>query len=103
MMKDNGYITPSQEEQAAAAPLVVARQGIESADAPYFVDMVNERLSEDFNERDFQDTGYRVYTTIDMDLQRDAAEAVAVGMQRTRGHHRETKRRTAHPPIPRWR
>ena len=41
--------------------------------------MVNERLSEDFNERDFQDTGYRVYTTIDMDLQHDAAEAVRHG------------------------
>ena len=81
LMKDNGYITPSQYYQASAAPMVVARQGIESADAPYFVDMVNERLSEDFNERDFQDTGYRVYTTIDMDLQHDAAEAVAMGMK----------------------
>ncbi len=81
LMKDNGYITPAQAEQASAAPMVVARQGIESADAPYFVDMVNERLSEDFNERDFQDTGYRVYTTIDMDLQHDAAEAIAMGMK----------------------
>src|SRR5581483_11320895 len=37
-MLDNGYISQSQYAAAAAAPVVVARQGIESADAPYFVD-----------------------------------------------------------------
>ncbi len=81
MMKDNGYLTPSQMETAEAAPMVTARQGIESADAPYFVDLVNEQLTDQFSDRDLQDTGYKVYTTIDMELQHDAAEAVAIGMK----------------------
>jgi penicillin-binding protein 1B len=81
LMKDNGYITPSQYESAAAAPLVIARTGIESTDAPYFVDMINEQLADQFAQRNFQDNGFRVYTTIDLDLQRDAAEAVVEGMK----------------------
>ena len=53
---------------------------MESADAPYFVDLINERLSNDFGDKDFQDSGSRIYTTLDPDLQRDAADAVALGM-----------------------
>ena len=85
MMLDNGYITGPQYEEAAAAPMVTARQGIESADAPYFVDLVNERLAEDFHDRDFQETGSRIYTTLDPDLQRDAAESVAIGLKEVDG------------------
>ncbi len=59
----------------------MARQGIESADAPYFVDLVNERLASEFQDRDFQESGSRIYTTLDPDLQRDAAEAVALGLR----------------------
>jgi penicillin-binding protein 1B len=79
-MLENGYISQAQYEQAVAAPLVIAKQGIESADAPYFVDLVNERLADEFQDRDFQQSGSKIYTTLDLDLQRDAAEAVASGM-----------------------
>ena len=79
MMKDNGYISQTQYAAAAAAPLVITKQGIESSGAPYFVDLVNQQLVDRFQDRDFNDTGYKVYTTIDMDLQRDAMDAVAQG------------------------
>jgi penicillin-binding protein 1B len=79
MMKDNGYITQGQYEAACAAPLVITKPGIESSGAPYFVDLVNQQLLDRFQDRDFNDTGYRVYTTIDLDLQRDAMDAVAQG------------------------
>lgn len=81
MMLDNGYISQSLFEEAAATPVVTARQGIEWADAPYFVDLVNERLADDFHDRDFQETGSRIYTTLDPQLQRDAAESIALGMR----------------------
>ncbi len=79
-MLDNGYLGQSQYEAAIETPLVVAKQGIESADAPYFVDLVNEKLNEEFQDRDFQASGSKIYSTIDPLLQRDAAEAVATGM-----------------------
>ncbi len=80
-MLDNGYISGPQYVEAIKEPVVVARQGIESADAPYFVDLVNERLATEFQDRDFQESGSRIYTTLDPDLQRDAAEAVALGLR----------------------
>ena len=61
--------------------MVITKQGLESADAPYFVDLVNERLGENFQDQDFQDSGSRIYTTLDPDLQRDAAEAIGVGLK----------------------
>lgn len=80
LMLENGYLTKSQFEAASESPMVVGKQGIESADAPYFVDLVNEQLSDDFHDRDFQDSGSKIYTTLDPELQRDAAESVAIGM-----------------------
>ena len=82
MMRDNTYITPAEYETAAASPLAVAHQGgLFSTDAPYFVDLVNETLLDQFQDRDFQTTTYRVYTTLDLQLQRDAADAVRIGME----------------------
>ena len=48
---------------------------------PYFVDLVNDELQEHFPDSDFQSNSYRVYTTLDMRLQRAAVEAVRVGMK----------------------
>lgn len=78
-MLENNYITQAQYDAAIQAPMVTARPGIESADAPYFVDLVNGRLADQFGDRDFEQSGSKIYTTLDPDLQRDAAEAVAVG------------------------
>lgn len=80
LMHDNGKLTDAQYETAKAAPMVVSRGSAESNDAPYFIDLVNDTLQDKFGDRDFQDGAYRLYTTLDLDLQRDAAEAVRVGM-----------------------
>lgn len=80
LMLDNGYISQPQYEAAIQEPVVVAKQGIESADAPYFVDLVNEKLAQQFQDRDFQASGSKIYTTLDLDLQRDAGAAVVLGM-----------------------
>lgn len=81
LMRDNDYITEGEYQRAKMTPLVTAKQSMESTDAPYFVDLVNDTLTNKFEDRDFQGTGYRVYTTLDLELQHDAAEAVAVGMK----------------------
>jgi penicillin-binding protein 1B len=80
-MLENSYITQAQYDKAVEAPMVTTKQGIESADAPYFVDLVNEKLADEFQDRDFQESGSKIYTTLDLDLQRDAADAVASGMR----------------------
>ncbi len=80
MMKENQFINQEQYETAAAAPVKLAGEEMESSDAPYFVDLVNESLVSQFQDHDFQNSSYRVYTTLDMDLQRDALQAVHAGM-----------------------
>jgi penicillin-binding protein 1B len=81
MMRQNGYITEQQALEATTSPFALAKAGAESADAPYFVDLVNNQLQDEFQEQNFQERSFRVYTTLDMDLQRDAAAAVRIGMQ----------------------
>jgi penicillin-binding protein 1B len=81
LMRENDFISDREYAVAAAEPLVVARAGSESTDAPYFVDLVNNSLLDQFQEHDFQNNSYRVYTTLDLNLQRDASEAVRIGMK----------------------
>ncbi len=82
-MHENGYLTEEEYQDAAASPLTVVQGAAESTDAPYFVDLVNDTLQSRFQDYDFQNNSFRVYTTLDMNLQRDAVEAVRLGIQET--------------------
>jgi penicillin-binding protein 1B len=82
-MRNESFITENQYRAALATPVHVVRGETESTEAPYFVDLVNETLQTRFQNYDFQNTAFRVYTTLDLDLQRDAVEAVRLGIQET--------------------
>lgn len=82
-MRENGFVTERDYEAAATSPVKVTRDANESSDAPYFVDLVNQTLQSRFQDRDFQNESYRVYTTLDMNLQRDAVAAVREGIKET--------------------
>ena len=82
-MRENGYITQKDFEDATASPLNVTREAAESSDAPFFVDLVNDTLQNRFQDYDFQNNSFRVFTTLDMNLQRDAVEAVRAGIVET--------------------
>ena len=91
-MRDNGKITDREYEEAAASPLKVTRGNTQSTEAPYFVDLVKDQLLGQFQDRDFQNDSYRVYTTLDMNLQHDAEEAVRTGIVETdQAWHRRAK------------
>ncbi|MDE3109456.1 MAG: PBP1A family penicillin-binding protein, partial [Acidobacteriota bacterium] len=79
-MLQDGYISAADERAARKETLKFVNGGVSSSTAPYFVDMVKEHLLEKISATDLQDQSYRVYTTLDPDLQRDAAEAVEIGM-----------------------
>ena len=81
MMRDNGYISEEQLQEALKAPLGVNSNGLRSDDAPYFVDLINEKLVEQFQDHDFQTNTYRVYTTLDMRLQQAAVQAMSEGLK----------------------
>jgi penicillin-binding protein 1B len=81
LMRQNAYITEREYALACDAPIQLLAAGSESAEAPYFVDLVNDDLQSRFQDKDFQASSYRIYTTLDLDLQRAAMEAVRIGMQ----------------------
>ena len=74
-------ITRDQANKAKAVPLKLAPPNVEASDAPYFVDMVRDQLISKFNENELNDQSYRIYTTLDPDLQRVAAAAVESGIK----------------------
>ena len=98
-MIDNEYITKAQYEAAIAAPMEIVRSGFESADAPYFVDLVNNQISDKFDEQNFQESGAKIYTTLDSDLQRDATEAVSEGMREVDAIIAKRKGQTEYPQV----
>jgi penicillin-binding protein 1B len=80
-MVETHAITREQAEKAKATPLKLAPPNVEASDAPYFVDMVRDTLINKFSEHDLNDESYRIYTTLDPDLQKAAAQAVEMGIK----------------------
>lgn len=80
-MVDDRYITAEDEAGARKAKLKFVNGGSASSSAPYFVDMVKDHLLEKFSEADLENQSYRIYTTLDPDLQRAAGEAIQIGME----------------------
>jgi penicillin-binding protein 1B len=80
-MVETHAITREQADKAKAVPLKLAPPNVEASDAPYFVDMVRDTLVTKFNENELNDSSYRIYTTLDPDLQKAAAQAVESGIK----------------------
>ncbi|HTS26548.1 MAG TPA: PBP1A family penicillin-binding protein [Bryobacteraceae bacterium] len=101
LMRANGFIGDRDYAVAIETPLTVAKGAAQSVEAPYFVDMVNELLQSKFQDENFQSNAFRVYTTLDLRLQRAAAEAVRVGMQNVDEQIRKQRRfKGQTPPDP---
>jgi penicillin-binding protein 1B len=80
-MVETRALTPEQAEKAKATALKLAPPNVEASDAPYFVDLLRETLISRLDERQMNDQAYRIYTTLDPDLQKAAAAAVETGMK----------------------
>jgi len=80
-MVETHAISKADAEKAKAAPLKLAPPNVEASDAPYFIDLVRETLISKLDERQMNDQSYRIYTTLDPELQKAAAQAVEAGMK----------------------
>jgi penicillin-binding protein 1B len=99
LMRDNGYISDRDYALACEAPIVTPKGPSQSLEAPYFVDLVNDTLQNLFQDTDFQSTGFRVYTTLDLRLQRAAVDAIRSGMELVDQQIRKQRRfRNEKPP-----
>lgn len=96
-MVETRAISRDQADKAKATPLKLAPPNAEASDAPYFVDLVREALITKVPEREMNEQAYRIYSTLDPDLQRAAAQAVENGIKLV--DEQLTKRRTKRVKI----
>jgi len=100
-MVETGAISKDLAEKTKAEPLHLAPGSVDASEAPYFVDLVRDQLTQKLGERDFNREGLRIYTSLDPDLQRAATEAVdsvvpTIDATVDRMHARDRKRGIAY-------
>jgi penicillin-binding protein 1B len=101
LMRQNGSINDRDYALAVESPLTVSQAASSSVEAPYFVDMVDDTLQGTMQDVDLASNNYRIYTTLDMRLQRAASEAISAGMKSVDEQVRRQRRfRGQTPPDP---
>lgn len=85
-MKDQGYITDEQYNQAKDEK-VEFKAATNSIKAPYFVFYIEEYIADKYGERTLQEGGLKVHTTLDSHLQEIAETAVKEGVAKVRGNN----------------
>jgi len=78
-MAEEEYISPEAAERATAERLRVVARAVDN-EAPYFVDMVGEQVALAFPGVTAQTGQVDVFTTLDLNLQRGALDAVRAGL-----------------------
>ena len=80
-MESDGVITHAQAQQARSTPLGLHIAEPQSAVAPWFQEEVRQELDKRFGAEQVHEAGLRVDTTLDLNLQKTANNAVADGLQ----------------------
>lgn len=78
-MLNDRKITAQQAAEAKATPLGLHLESPPNSEAPYFVEEVRRQLEREYGADEVHGAGLRVYTTLDLDLQRAANKAVLDG------------------------
>ena len=79
-MMEDGKITAQQAAIAKATPVRLHIQPDPNSVAPYFVEEVRRYLEKKYGSEQVHEGGLRVYTTIDLELQKVANKAVLDGL-----------------------
>ena len=78
-MLEDGKITAAQAETARSSPLGLHLEDPPNSVAPWFVEEVRRELERRFGTEEVHGAGLKVYTTLDLDLQNAANQAVGRG------------------------
>ncbi len=79
-MLEDGKITTTQAADARALPLVLHLQNDPNSLAPYFVEEIRRYLETKYGADQVHESGLKVYTSLDVDLQETANQAVLDGL-----------------------
>lgn len=79
-MKTEGNITPEQYATFAKAPVIVQPYDKTADKASYFQDLLVKQLAGEYDPDKLHTLDYRIYTTLDVDMQQAAEESVMQGL-----------------------
>jgi penicillin-binding protein 1A len=79
-MLEDGKITTSQAADARSAPVILHLQNDPNSLAPYFVEEIRRYLETKYGADQVHQGGLKVYTSLDVDLQKSATQAVLDGL-----------------------
>lgn len=79
-MVDEGYISKDEKTLIAEEELVYKKDSYIKGDAAYFIDMVKDYISKRYGERVLYQGGLKIYTSLDLSMQRAANKAVDEGL-----------------------
>jgi penicillin-binding protein 1A len=79
-MLEDGKITAAQAEDARSSPIVLHLAHDPNSLAPYFVEEIRRYLENKYGADQVHEGGLKVYTSLDVDLQKAANQAVLDGL-----------------------
>src|SRR5918994_7190702 len=80
LLRDNGLLQPEETERWKAYPLLLSSRSDFSGVAEYFTEYVRQQLDARFGPELYR-SGYRIYTTLDLDVQQAAERALEARLE----------------------
>ena len=80
LLRDNGFLTAEDTERWKSYPLLLSSHSDFSGVAEYFVEYVRQQLEARFG-RELYTSGYRIYTTLDLDIQQAGERALEARLE----------------------
>src|SRR3954470_21109772 len=80
LLRDNNLLSPEEAERWKAYPLLLSSRSDFSGVAEYFVEYVRRQLEARFG-RELYTSGYRIYTSLDLDIQQAAERALEARLE----------------------
>src|SRR4030066_2017901 len=81
-MTELGFISQEQKEKALRTPLKIQpRESAFFSKAPYFTELIRIQVERKYGKEKLYKEGLRIYTTLDLSLQRAAQKSVEMGLR----------------------
>jgi penicillin-binding protein 1A len=81
-MTELGFISQEQKEKALQIPLKIqSRESAYFSKAPYFTEFIRHQVERKYGKEKLYQEGLRIYTTLDLSLQRTAQQSVEAGLR----------------------
>lgn len=92
-MLQDGYVSKAAYDLAVTEPIRAREPFNETNDAPYFVDYVKHELAERYPPSVLTGEGLRIFTTLDVHMQKESDRAIANNLTRLVAQHASLRRK----------